>query len=230
MTGAYVLFEPGGVVALIVTIPKSAGTALMETLAGAQALPCTMHYRWPEGGPCPGYAAYRRQHSFAWELRQVDVDRLTAPGRICKTHVLPSDANLAMLEKRPKVVLLRAPEGVIGAYRRGQATGVYPQNSDAFAGCASEADWLARAEENGMLADLRRFCADWQAAPGDQLLVTYEDLMADPAHEMARIERYFGWPLSGTATLLRRKYTRLGDRSLAYHRQTADSWRTAGAE
>ncbi len=52
---------------LIVTIPKSAGTALMETLARAQGIPCTMHYRW-DGPRSAEFPTFHIQHNFDREL------------------------------------------------------------------------------------------------------------------------------------------------------------------
>lgn len=209
---------------LMIAIPKSASTALMETVARAQRLNCDMHYRW-DRKPSAEFTAFHIQHQFGWELTDEAVAEFIRPDVLHKSHILPSRNNLHRLEAYEKVVLLRDPAGIIGAYKRGQDTGVYPQKTDVFADCVSLDDWMQRADEIGLLEEFQRFCDAWVSAESDKLVVWFEDLMRDPGREIARIEKYFRWPLSGTASLLKRKYTRLGDQSLDYHKRTFETWK-----
>ena len=213
---------------LIVAIPKSASTALMETLATAHGMPCDMHYKW-KGPQSDGFDKFSLQHpAFCCDLSDHDVEVLTARDVLYKTHVVPSNGNLSRLRDAKKVVLLRSAEGVIGAYRRGEETGVYKQKSDTFKGCRTESEWLDRAREAGLLQDLARYERRWRKAGGDQLLVEYDDLMNNTQAQITRIEAYFGLPSSNVSELLKRKYTRAGEASLPLHRQTVDKWKQVG--
>lgn len=199
----------------------------METLARAQDMPCNMHFRW-QGPQSSEFPAFHLQHAFGWELDTAATNELTRPDLLHKSHILPSTNNLAHLQSHKKVVLLRDVDGIIGAYKRGEETGVYKQKTQKFKDCVTLQDWVSRAKEVGLYQDLLAFCERWRAAAGDQLIVTYENMVSNPAKELARIETYFGWPPSGTANLLRRKYTRSGDASLKEHLATVDAWKAVG--
>lgn len=209
---------------LLVAIPKSASTALMETLARAHGLACDMHKRW-DGPESAEFPAFHLQHSFGWELDADTAAALCRSPTLFKLHIVPSTNNLGHLKPYKKIVLLRDPAGIIGAYKRGEETGVYRQKTRLFDGCVSLEDWLARSREIGIYQDMERFCARWRQAAGEHLLVDFDDMVADTATQIARIEAYLDLQPSGTHALLKRKYTRLGDRSLAYHRATADRWK-----
>lgn len=142
---------------LIVSIPKSASAALMETLAVAHNLPCDMHYKW-QGAPCAEFPRFHIQHpAFAKEIGPEDVDVFTRADMFFKVHVLPSENNLRLLRDKRKIILLRDAAGVIGAYRRGQQTGVYLQKTKVFDGCETLEDWVMRAKQIGLYQDLTRF-------------------------------------------------------------------------
>jgi len=68
------------------------------------------------------------------------------------------------------------------------------------------------------------------AHPGDKHIVHYEDLLRDPAGVLAGVERYWSLPASGVTELLKRKYTRLGDQSLAEHEATKALWKETGRD
>lgn len=194
---------------LLIAIPKSASTALMETLARAHDLRCDMWRKWP--GDCSReFPNFHMQHSFGWELDAATADELVQSPTLFKLHILPSTNNQALLHPLPKVILLRHPDDIVRAYRRGQETGVYLQKTAAFDGCVTDDDWIARASEVGLHQDLTAFRDHWMAHPGEKHIVHYEDLVRDPAGVLAGIERYWSLAATGVTELLKRKYTRLG--------------------
>gem|GEM_PF-4981433 len=53
-----------------------------------------------------------------------------------------------------------------------------------------------------------RFYENWLNADGEQLVVHFENLIADPKTSINSIEKYFGWPVSEKVDLLKEKFTR----------------------
>jgi len=101
---------------LIIAIPKSASTSLMRTLAKIHDLPCDMHFKW-NGPLSKEFPNFHLQHSFGWELNEETVSYFINSEIIFKSHIVPSLNNLNLLCDHKKVILLRKPEGIIGAYR-----------------------------------------------------------------------------------------------------------------
>lgn len=212
---------------LLIAIPKSASTALMETLARTHGLACDMWRKWP--GECAReFPVFHTQHTYGWELDPDTAQELATSPTVFKLHIVPSTNNQALLRDYPKVILLRHADDIVRAYKRGEETGVYRQRTKAFAGCVSEEDWIARARETGLHQDLAAFRDRWLAHEGDRHIVEFDDLVSDPAGVIAGIERYWNLPASGAGELLKRKYTRLGDQSRAYHKATESLWRELG--
>jgi len=209
---------------LLVAIPKSASTAFMETISRAHRLKCDMHYRW-DGKKAEEFPKFGLQHAWDFELNEAAAQHFVDTETLFKVHVLPTINNLALLKGCKKAVLLRRPEGIVGAYKRGHETGVYRQKTDAFSGCSSDEDWLTRAKEIGIYDDLKRFREIWMDVEDDKLIIHFEDMVKDPAREIARFEEYFGLPRSGAKELLKRKYTRLGEQSLKLHKETVETWK-----
>jgi hypothetical protein len=100
---------------------------------------------------------------------------------------------------------------------------------------------LGRPEGLGLLRDMLRIYRQsnqdltafrdlWLAHPVGKHIVHYEDLVRDPQSVLAGIERYWSLPASGVTELLKRKYTRLGDRSLAEHKATEALWKETGRD
>lgn len=209
---------------LLIAIPKSASTALMETVARTHGLTCDMHYRWA-GAKSEEFPKFGLQHDWDLELDTAAAEHAVTNDALFKLHILPTHNNLTLLKGRKKAVLLRQPEGIVGAYQRGHETGVYPQKTDSFSGCVTQADWLQRAKELGVYDDLKRFREKWLEVDDEKLIIHFEDLTASPQREISRFEDYFGLRKSGTQQLLKRKYTRMGDDSLKLHRATQMTWK-----
>jgi hypothetical protein len=211
---------------LIVAMPKSASTSLVATLSDAHGLPiASAQVRLSRLAPLPVSPGFQQLSRFhrreVVELDAGAVRDVSAPDALCKFHVAPTRNNLAKLARVPKLVLLREPEEVVCAYRRGDLSGAFPLKNAAFALCWTERDWMERAEETGLLAELRAFAAGWRAAGGDQLVLEYARVVGAPGDTLARAERYLGLDATGERTLLRRKYSRDGAARLSTARLAA---------
>lgn len=198
---------------LIVALPKSASTALVATLSEQHRLPIEtgrIRERLVAQRPLArGFAQIERFHRR--ELIELDdevVRAVAAPGLLAKFHFPPTRNNQARLAGVPKLVLLREPEEVVAAYRRGDETRAFPLKSPEFCYCLTERGWQARARETGLLDQLRAFADGWRAHRGDMLLIEYRDLARDALGAIARAEKYLGLPQSGADSLREEKFSR----------------------
>jgi len=197
---------------LIVAVPKSASSSLVATLSALHGLPYeSAQIRGAALRRCPVAAEFREIERFhRREVVEVDeavVAAVSSPRSLAKLHLPPSENNQRLLEHTRKVILLREPAEVIGAYQRGTEAGVFNLHHPSFCFCLSQEEWMERARDTGVLDQLERFVAGWRDHRGDKLLVESDALKRDPAREIARIEGYLGLPLSGAQELARERYT-----------------------
>ncbi len=198
---------------LIVAVPKSASSSLVATLAALHGLRITSELiRGGKMRHCPVADGYRQLERFhRREVAEIDdavVEAVARRGELAKLHLPPTPNNQRRLARTPKLILLRPAAEVVPAYQRGTEAGVFKLHHPSFCFCLSEAAWLDRARETGLLQELEDFVAGWRAHAGDKLLVESAELLRDPGAELARIERYFGLPASGASELARARYTR----------------------
>jgi hypothetical protein len=200
-------------VSLIVAIPKSASSALVETLAATHALSVDTRRIRDEvllrRPIAPGYwhAAQFHRRDFV-ELDERVAGVLAARDRLAKFHFPPTPRNQAVLQRVPKVILLRDAEEIVSAYRRGEETGAWPTKSYEFAFCFSERGWQQRGRATGLSDELRRFAEGWRAHDGDKLVLESSELIAEPARSLARVEAYLGLPPSGLSALRHERFSR----------------------
>lgn len=214
---------------LLIAMPKCASTAVTETLARAHGLKCDMHRRFGTevSTEFPGIQDYYGQ---TWELDKVSAHSIVSDDVLYKLHILPSVNNRRLLKESKKVILVRSVDGIVGAHRRGYETKIHVLETDAFTGCITEKDWIKQSKVIGLYQNLVRFRKFWADHDGDKLVVSYEEMIENPEKHIARIEDYFGLKRSGTTELLKRKYTRLGEQSLAYHNETRRLWNEVAAQ
>ena len=198
---------------LIVAIPKSASTSLIQTLGELHHLPnVNVSVRSGLVARCPVAPEYAQLAKFhPREVVEVDarvVEAVRSPDSIAKFHFPPTPNNQARLRDVRKLILLRDAVEIVAAYRRGDATGAFRLKSHEFCYCLSEEGWSERARKLGLIDELRAFAAGWRAHDGDKLVVEASELVARPAAVLARVERYFELPLSGADTLRQEKYSR----------------------
>lgn len=194
---------------LILAIPKSASTALLETLGqlhGCHAVQ-TNFFDLPVHRD---YSVLARFHHDQHELTGELVETLVARDRFHKNHIVPTPNNQALLAEHRKVILLREPRDVVLAYRRAirALDADLPELTTVFADCETESDWLERAGQIGLLSSLEKFCDGWLEHSGSKLVIWYEELIAEPTKTVNRVEDYLGLPTSDKVDLVRARYTR----------------------
>nr|WP_200242381.1 hypothetical protein [Lamprobacter modestohalophilus] len=166
-----------------------------------------MHFEWA-GSLCDGHDAYHCQHNFGWELNEKVANFLADRDILFKIHIFPSSNNLALLKNQKKVVLLRAPEDIVMAYRRGAETGVYRSRLNAFSGCNTEREWMEAAISSGLYDSLLFFHNKWKAETDNVLHVDFEDLVRFPKLILNKIEVFWGLKVTETSQLEKHKYSR----------------------
>ncbi|GMU78665.1 MAG: hypothetical protein AMXMBFR46_14600 [Acidimicrobiia bacterium] len=209
---------------LLVALPKSASTSLMTTLGVLWSLPASQTtfpaQPWPSR---PGFDNIARFHSDARELAAGQAEQFAGSGTLFKQHVVPTDHNLDLLDGQRTVVLIRDARDIVRAYFRADHLREHPPRS-AFNGLRREDQWLVRAEEIGLIDELERFAARWEAVP-EALLVRFEDLVREPGRCVDAIEDHWDLPRSTRpVTLARERYTRVGalrSRILRWRRASA---------
>jgi hypothetical protein len=206
---------------LIVAIPKSASTALAVTLSEAHGIPIESDRIRDESllGASRAAGYWQMGQFHRRDLVEIDerISRIVA-GRdlFAKFHFPPTPGNQAALHDVKKVVLLRDGEQIVSAYRRGEESGAWRAKNYEFAFCLTEEGWQRRARETGLLAELRAFADGWRAHGGDKLVLEFDELFADPAAALARIEDYLGLPSSRVSALRPERFSRTGaERSVA---------------
>lgn len=195
---------------LIVAIPKSSSTSLLNTLGRLHQLPTKQIDMRPKTPPAD-FRLLSEIHRDQGEVSWKQAATLTSASTIYKQHLVPSANNRSVLRRSMKVVLLRDPAEVVLAYRRSLQIGQESDNAGLqrhFLRCRTEGDWLARAESIGLLQELDAFRRGWSEADGEQLVVHYHELVTQPRSVINRIEDYFGLSTSAQVILSKDRYTR----------------------
>lgn len=194
---------------LLVAIPKSASTSLTHTLGTLHGIRAAQvifpRQCWPKQ---PRFDLLAQYHSDARQLIAEQPELFAARDRIYKQHIVPTDHNLALLDRCAPVVLLREPRAVVSAYWRADRMLDHPPRP-AFKGLESEAEWHSRAEEIGLVRELDQFRERWSRVDG-ALVIHYEHLVADPDACVDAVEDQ--WRLRRSARpvrLARERYTRV---------------------
>ena len=199
---------------LIIAIPKSCSTSLMETLGRLHDLPAEQINLLPIEKP-PLYRLLSEIHYDQADLTTDLVEAFMSRGRLYKQHVLPTSNNLRLLHGLRKVVLLRQPKDVVASYRRAVMAGMVldPNKGPGrvrqlMGGHRTEGDWLERSREIGLLDELTRFFDGWAKNDDDQLVVHYDDLLRSPGAIVNQIEDYFELQRSHDVSLSKKRYSR----------------------
>ena len=200
---------------LIIAMPKSASSALIATLCklhGLEDRTRSIRNQYLLDLPiAEDFAVFLKQHGEMRELKASCISAFMASGGISKHHVPPSKNNQALLAPHKKVILLRDPEEVVIAYKRGEDTGVFPMRDLDYVWCITEEDWLNKARQRGLLDQMHLFYKGWEEHAGDKLIVRFQDLVEHPQEVIQTIERYWNLPVCEQVVLERKKYTRHPD-------------------
>jgi hypothetical protein len=202
---------------LIIAMPKSASTSLVTTLCRLHGMedqtPMIRRQLLVDLPIASSYSVFFRLHADMRELTSTGVSLMTQEDVFCKVHLPPTENNQSLLKDYKKVILLRKPEEVIRAYKRGEDSGVFPMKSLDFVFCVTEEDWLRKAGRTGLLEQIRMFYDGWMHHSGEKLLISYEDLVNHPQQTVRAIEAYWGLPLSEEVVLDKQRYTRCSGRT-----------------
>ena len=193
---------------LIIAIPKSASTSLMETLGRVRNMPAKQIMHKELHRPRQMNLLYK-YHSDIREYSQKLIQTFVTPGKIYKQHIPPTENNLYLLRDLKKVVLLRDPKEIIEAYWRGERVGVSDKKNE-FTHCKSLDDWLNEAAQNGLLEDLQFFKDGWLAEPNHRICyIHYQDLIKDAKGVINKIETFWGLPRTQESIdLSKKRYSR----------------------
>lgn len=194
---------------LIVAIPKSASSSLLETLGKLHKLPTKQDNSLVRNLPISN--EFEFIHKYHGCMREIDVkfvNRWTGNDGFFKNHVLPTKNNLELLKGKKKVVLLRSVEDVILAYMRERDKFNDKYRRKEFKACKSEIQWLNMAKEIGLFSDLVKFNEFWKSDNSDKLIIQYHSLIKNPQNVINDVEEYFGLTKSKNVKLSRKRYTR----------------------
>ncbi len=195
---------------LIIAIPKSASSSLVETLCenhGYVNATADINEIFAKQ-EVPGVKLLYKYHSLP-ELDQELTDKIFSPEKnVYKLHMFPTENNKEMVRGKKKLILLRKPEDIVLAEKRAEAAYIHNKRND-FEGCETAEDWIQRARENGFYQDLENFVGGWRGLDDKATLyVTFEELIADPQKTMNRVEAFFELPQTRTVKLKKLRYSR----------------------
>jgi len=193
---------------LLVAIPKSASTSLLYTLLKYYHLDGEQSAEFKQNQSPENCQALHNYHSDVRELVASDVTQFESQKHLFKQHIYPSAGNLTALKGLKKVVLLRNPDDIIQAYKRGVQSNVHKEMKG-FEGINSDEEWSERAKQIGLVNDLKFFYSEWSNTQDpNTLIVHYEDLMTNPTEEFKKIESFWGLnPCSEQITLVKARYS-----------------------
>ncbi len=195
---------------LIIAIPKSASTSLLDTLGKLHGVPSEQMFFREKPIPSDLRILYR-YHS---DIREIDAEQaklFSGRDRFFKQHIPPTINNLQLLRGAKKVILLRKPEEIVGAYYRAYRRGLEMRSKE-ISDTHTLSEWMQIAEENGLLEDLRWFYKTWldesQKHTEVNLVIKYDDLLRDPKKTMNMVEEFFDFPVSEEVVLSKKRYSR----------------------
>lgn len=195
---------------LIVAIPKSGSSSLIETLGMLHS--CPIGQTWYGERPAPNeLSLLHRYHSDMREITEEKASQLARGKKFYKQHIPPSTNNRYLLRDTKKIILLREPSEIVAAYFRADMKGIHKKRME-FDGLKTLDDWQQEAMSNGLLNDLQWFCDSWISEvsqwPDLNRIIEYSDLVVDPKSSINDIEVHFNLPLSESVELARVHYSR----------------------
>jgi hypothetical protein len=192
---------------LIIAMPKSASTSLLDTLGKLHNIPADQVY-FNKYIPPSNCKYIFKLHSDIRELTMTQVDQFDSQDSIFKQHIFPSNNNLELFQKSKKVVLLRNPYDVVASYHRTEKFFFQETNNDDFKTDKTIEEWIDRAEKLGIIDDLKKYSLWTQQK--NTLTITYDELMKSPKNAINKIEVFFNLNVTTTKIELEKKrYTRL---------------------
>lgn len=193
---------------LIISIPKSASTSLLDTFGKLHALP-SRQLDFKSNQADERFPLLGSYHNDTCKLSKEDISIFLNKKKLYKQHILPTEQHLKLLRTTKKVVLLRNPYDILLSYRRGTLKNIHGEKNG-FKISFTEGEWIEAAQKNGFLEELRQFYNGW-AQHNDEytLLLGYKELVKEPLRSINKIEKFYELPLTKRKiTLSRKRYSR----------------------
>ena len=198
---------------LIVSIPKSGSTALMETLGRVHALSYQqLSFEELELEGCHCVEEVKPLWLFHGDLSDVKEvvlkSMVLSREQLFKQHITPSEANLRNLENHKIVILEREPDQIIDSYYRGFQKNIHvpPWN---FSKSGSIQEWRKYADESGLKGALEWWRNSWRSRANSKwLYVSFSDLTQNPGRTIEIIENHFDLKNSCVRKLVKARYSR----------------------
>ena len=197
---------------LIIAIPKSASTSLMDTLGKIHKI--LAQQLFIKELPIPKeLSILYKLHSDMREYSKKEIDIFTQNNKIYKQHIPPTKNNLLLLRDKKKVILLRNCDEIISAYWRAEISGIHSNFRKKFnLKVSSKEEWFEQSKKSGLYNDLKFFYKGWIKESNNLncLIVTYNQLINDPKKVINKIERFFDLHISKDfIELSKKRYSRV---------------------
>lgn len=196
---------------LIIAIPKSASTSLMDTLGKIHKILAQQTFKKELPKP-KELSILFKFHSDMREYSNKEIDIFTQNNKIFKQHIPPTKNNLSILKNRKKVILLRDCNGIIDGYWRAMNTGISKKrNEKEFLEVSSKEEWIEASIKAGLYDDLKFFYKGWLKESNSKncLIITYNKLIQNPKKVINEIENFFDLPITNhSIELSKKKYSK----------------------
>ncbi len=194
---------------LIISIPKSASTSLLDTFGKLHLLP-SRQASLKNGSKSEEFPILSSYHPDTRQLLKAHIDTFAKADVLYKQHILPTTHNIALLKNIKKVVLLRNPYDVLLAYHRGISYHKVIKKDMYHEAIQEEilsaGEWIEASQKNGFMKELRNFYEEWLQEEGEQTLVLhYKELIDDPQKAINQMEDFFGMPVTTKKIKLSKK-------------------------
>lgn len=212
---------------LIVSIPKSGSTSLMETLGKAHKLEYKqLNYRDLNLGGQPIDSNVLPLRQFHGDLSDIDECHLAtmADSRttIYKQHITPSKHNLEILREKKIVVLLRDCSEIVDSYYRGFGKNIHNM-PEAFEKNGTPDEWRHFSEQHGLYASLQWWSSNWKSMKNPNwLIIEFNEITREPAQSIKKIENHFQLDFSETKKLVKARYSKSIFTPYRYNRKWRD--------
>ena len=197
---------------LIVAIPKSASSSLLNTLGELHPdLEVLQDFSFRENKIPDQSHKIHSVHSDIREITDFEVSKFKSRDFIYKQHIFPSENNLKALQNIPKVILLRPPEEILKAYKRG-ALKNHNSLPSGYNARMNSKQIFEKAKKDGFLEDLNFFYNTWisRSETDKTLIVHYSKYLKEPKETINQIEKFFDLPLTKTKVIpARARYSKL---------------------
>lgn len=197
---------------LIIAIPKSASTSLLKTLSTLHDLKGIQDFSFNKNSYPENSIIIHTLHSDIRELNKSLVKKFYDDNKIFKQHIFPSKNNLALLQNKKKVILLRNPDDILKSYLRGAK---YNFNSlpEGFNLKMTKKEFIKKAKKYGLYNDIDYFYSGWSSlAPNEYtLFVQYQDYIKNTKSVVNEIEEFIGLPITKSEIKpIKARYAKIG--------------------